>query len=183
MSIYRDRMLGYYPIVISSITDIQAIVDSEYPEFEDLDDNMMSILDDCWLTEDASEARIAQWENALDIPVVTGSTLSDRRDTIIARLRGGGKLNTARIESIVQAFTGGTAVSYIQNSVLYVGIQPPPGNRNFIFSNVEQEIGRLVPAHIGLSVFRNYRTWAEAKTLYPTWNDMTSDTWFDVVYP
>jgi len=183
MSIYRDRMIGYYPIVVSSITDIQAIIDSEYPEFEELDGNMMSILDDCWLTEDASEGRIAQWEAALGIPVVTGSTLADRRDTIIARLRGGGKLNTERIASIVQAFTGGTAVSYIQDSVLCVGIQPPPGNKTYIFSNVEQEIDRLKPAHLGLSVYRNYRTWAEAMDLYPTWNDMTGEIWLDIKHP
>lgn len=183
MSIYRDRMTGYYPPVVSNITDIRAIIAAEYPEFENIDADMMSILDDCYLTENASEERISQWETALGISPVSGSTLADRRDTIIARLRGGGKLNTERIASIVQAFTGGEATSYFADSTIYVAIQPPPDNKSFIFSNVEQEIERLKPAHIGLSVYRNYRPWTEAMAIYPLWSDMAEDTWADVLYP
>ena len=185
MSIYKDRMLGYYPPVVSAIKDIRAIVDSEYPEFENIDEDMFSILDDCWLVEGkVSGERIAMWETALGIGPVSGSTLSDRRDTIVARLRGGSKLNTESINAIVSAFTGGTAKSYFEDSTIYIGIQPPPGNKTYIFSNVEQEIARLKPAHLGLSVYRNYRTWTEVSAQYTTWEDvLAAGTWLDVMYP
>lgn len=181
---YGKRMMKYYPPVVASIIDIQAIVYSEYPLFKHLNDDSLSILDDRYLTRGkCSEARISQWESNFGISADAGSTLDERRDNIVARLRGGRKLNTATINSVVDAFTGGKAHSYFEDGVLYVSIQPPEEERAYNFSAVEAELERLKPAHIELSVYRNYRTWADAMTVYPTWSDMTSDTWDDVDHP
>lgn len=175
---YRERMNDYYPEVIRSITEFQAIIDAEYPEFESLGDANQRIIDDAYLLT-MSEERTRQWESVLGIIPIEGSSLSDRRDTVIARIRGQGKLNTALINSIVNAFTGGTANSWIKDSVLYVEITPPPGNKQFQFKNVEQELALKVPAHLGLNVDRNYYNWQETVAKYPTWNDLKNnfETW------
>ena len=98
-------------------------------------------------------------------------------------MRGQGKLNTETISSIVNAFTGGSATSYIEDSVLHVVITPPPGNKQYQFANVEQELKRKVPAHLGLVIERNYETWEEY--LDNTWGDMIpemeGETWEDVL--
>ena len=178
---YKERMNGYYPMVVRSILEFQAIIDSEYPEFEDLDKGKNTVINDAYLLT-MEEDRIIQWEQILGITPLPDSTVDDRRDTIIARIRGQGKLNTAMINSIVNAFTGGTAKSWVENSCLYVEITPPPGNKQYQFANVQQELSKKVPAHLGFKISRNYFTWQEIYDNFDTWQNVENDlsTWEDV---
>ena len=174
-------MNGYYPLVVQAIKEFQAIINSEYPEIEALHEGNERVLADAYLTT-MTEERIEQWEKILKIQPIENSTIEDRRDTILARVRGQGKLNTALINSIVNTFTGGTAISYIVDSVLYVEITPPPDNKQYQFTNVEQELALKVPSHLGLRVARNYYTWNDIITYAPTWQRVYNsfETWEDV---
>ncbi len=178
---HRERMLNYYPEIIKEIYEIQAIIDGEYPEFELTDEAMRGIANNAYLPT-MDEARICQWEKLLKINPLPNSTAEDRRDNIIARIRGTGKLNTEAINNIVNAFTNGQAVSRIENSVLYVGILPPLNNKQFKFANVEKELANRVPAHLGLSVLRVYGSWQDIKNDFAEWNEVKTDfaTWEDV---
>lgn len=170
---YQERMIGYYSQVIAAIEEFKAIIDAEYPEMEELDDGKTSTINDAYLIT-MGEDRIKSWEKILNIAPLAGSSLDDRRDTIIARIRGQGKLNTALISSIVNAFTGGTANSYIEDSVLYVEITPPPNNKQYQFANVEQELKKKAPAHLGLNVSRHYSTWGQIKEKFASWDAIKS---------
>ena len=178
---YRERMNGYYPKVIQNIKEYKAIIDADYPEFEELSDTVTQITNDAYLST-MTEERIKEWESILGIRPMDDDTLSDRRDTIIARIRGQGKLNTAVINSIVNAFTGGTANSWVENSVLYVEITPPPENKQYKFTNVEQELKKKIPAHLGFNISRNYFTWGEIKDTFTSWSRLKTElpTWTDV---
>ena len=178
---YKERMNGYYPLVVQAIKEFQAIINSEYPEIEALHEGNERVLADAYLTT-MTEERIEQWEKILKIQPIENSTIEDRRDTILARVRGQGKLNTALINSIVNTFTGGTAISYIVDSVLYVEITPPPENKQYQFTNVEQELALKVPSHLGLRVARNYYTWNDIIKYAPTWQRVYNsfETWEDV---
>ena len=174
---YRQRMIGYYPSVISAIQEFQAIIDAEYPEFDAQYTAKKDVLNNAYLLT-MDEARIKQWEGSLGIVPIASSTLGDRRDTIIARVRGQKKLNSALVNSIVNAFTGGTAKSWVEDGVLYVEITPPPSNKQYQFANVEQELAKKVPAHMGLKVSRNYYSWFEVKNTFATWGDVNVlDNW------
>lgn len=177
---YRKRMNEYYPQVIQAIKEFQAIIDAEYPEFELLNSEQTTIISDAYLTT-MGEVRIEQWENMLGIQPLEDSSVNDRRETVIARIRGQGKLNTALINTIVNTFTGGTANSWVKDSVLYVEITPPPGDKNYQFANVEQELRNKIPAHLGFNVARNYYKWGEVKDSHDTWQDVKDffDTWQD----
>lgn len=179
---YRERMNSYYPRVVSKIEEIKAIIDAECPEFEDLNIAKDRITQDAYLLT-MGEDRILEWEQILGIKPIEGSSVDDRRETIIARIRGQGKLNTALINSIVKTFTGGTANSWIKDSVLYVEITPPPGNKTYQFANVEQELKHKIPAHLGFNVYRNYFDWGDVNKNFETWQDVydTFDTWHDVL--
>lgn len=178
---YRERMNSYYPEVIQRIYEFKGIIDSEYPEFEDLELAREQVLSDAYLLT-MSEDRIIQWETLLNIKPILGSTLDDRRDVIIARIRGQGKLNTELINTIVKTFTGGTAISYVSDGVLYIEVTPPADNKAFLFENVEQELKNKVPAHLGLTVKRNYFSWEQAVSNDSTWQNVLDnfDTWRDV---
>lgn len=179
VEMYTTRMTGYYPQVVGAITEFKAIVDSEAPEFDRLSVERTNALNDAYLTT-MGEDRIEEWEQILGIDPLPDSTMDDRRDTIIARIRGQGKLNTALINSIVNAFTGGTANSWVEDGVLYVEITPPPENKAFRFENVEQELSKKIPAHMGFQVSRNYYEWGDLKTS-GTWESVRDlGTWQEV---
>lgn len=175
------RMLNYYPEVIKKIQEFKAITTSEGYEFDDLKRNSEDVLNNAYLLT-MGEARIAEWEKILGIRPVENSSVDDRRETIVARIRGQGKLNTELINSIVRTFTGGTANSWIKDSVLYIEITPPRGNKSYKFSNVEQELKHKIPAHLGVNISRNYQSWGELFNSYPTWQDVLDGfaTWEDV---
>ena len=180
-SIYGQRMIEYYPQVISCIQEFKAIIKAEYPEIEDINAGKDRVIEDAYLLT-MTEERIESWEKILGIAPLANSTLGDRRDTIIARIRGQGKLNTALINSIVNAFTGGKAESWVKDSVLYVIITPPPTNKQYQFANVEQELSKKVPAHLGFKVSRNYFTWGDIKNNHTDWGEVSTklETWNDV---
>ena len=168
-------MLNYYPYVIQRILEFKALTDTEGIEMDLLFEESEDIVNDAYLTT-MGEDRIVQWENVLGISYISTATLQDRRDAIIARIRSKSKLNTMTINSIVNSFTGGTAKSYFQDSTLYVVIDPPPTNKQFIFSNVERELTKRKPAHITLVVSRNYVTWGEVKDGFTDWEHLKSFT-------
>ena len=178
---HGNRMMDYYPDVIKAIQEFKAIVNGEGLEFDNLQGEVENVLNNAHLST-MLEDRIIAWENLLEIQPLDDSTLDDRRDTILARVRGQGKLNSKLINTIVNAFTGGTANSWVRDSVLYVEITPPPSNKSFRFENVEQEIGKKIPAHMGFKVSRNYLTWEEVKNTYANWQGVKNEfeTWNDV---
>ena len=178
---YEERMLGYYPAIIRAIKDFKAIINGEYPEFERLSVEKDNVLKDSYLST-MTENRIKEWEQALGITVLPSSSIEDRRDTIIARIRGQGKLNSELINSIVNAFTGGTSRSWVSNNTLYIEVTPPPTNKEYSFTNLESELKKKVPAHLGLKVFRNYYTWGEVHNNFASWQAVKDsfDTWNDV---
>ena len=176
-----ERMLKYYPYVVRKILEIQAIIKAEGFEVDFLKNDIQLCVNEAYLTT-MSETRIAEWEKALGMQYDAEDTLGDRRDAIIARIRGQGKLNTALINSIVNAFTGGTAISYIENSKLYVKITPPPENKQYKFENVRRELLKKIPAHLDLAVTRNYATWGEVKDNYTSWETISQlSSWEELV--
>lgn len=178
---YKERMNSYYPDVVRTISEFQAIIDAEYPELEKLQSGRETILSNAYITT-IDEDRINEWEKILGIVPIEGSSVDDRRDTVIARIRGQGKLNTNLINIIVNTFTGGEAESWVKDSTLYVLVTPSPTNKQYRFENVEQELKAKVPAHLDFQVSRNYYTWEQTKQSYSTWKDVKDnfDTWNDV---
>ena len=170
---YRERMYEYYPQVIRDILEFQGIVDAEYPEFELGNGEVDSLVNDAYFST-MGEERIKQWEKVFKITPPKDSTLDDRREVIVARVRGQGKLNSKMISAIVNAFTGGTAKSYIEDSKLRVYINPPSPNKEYNFDNVRQELLNRIPAHLDLFVSRNYITWGNLPDGFEDWGQVAS---------
>jgi hypothetical protein len=180
---YQERMKGYYPPVIQTISEFQAIIDSEYPEIEELSNGKDRVIADAyWLT--MSEDRIKQWEAILGIRIVEGSSLEDRRDTIMARLRGQGKLNTSLINTIVKTFTGGECKAWINGSVLYIRLAPSNSDKTYLLDNLTQEISIKLPAHLTYDIKESWQYWMEINSSNPNWNDVKRvySTWENVLF-
>lgn len=185
---YNQQMLNYYPEVIKAIREFQVLVSTQSLQVEEMHEELTKILENAYVTT-ADENTLDRWEDFLGIvPMEQGSDtletwLSDRRETILARLYKTPKLNTKSISDIVSIFTGGTATSYFKDGTIYVSILPPKDNKQYKFQNVEQELRKKIPAHLLFQVDRNYYTWLQVKNNYATWNDVKTSfaTWEEVL--
>lgn len=185
---YNEQMLNYYPEVIKAIKEFQVMMETESVEIEEMHKKLTQLLSDAYVST-ANETRISQWEKLLNItPMDQGNDsfetwLSDRRETILARLYSSPKLNSQSINDIVKIFTGGNANSWFKDGTIYVEITPPPENKQYKFENVEQELKHKIPAHLGFQVSRNYYTWGETQNKYATWQDVLDEfgTWEEVL--
>ena len=185
---YNKQMLDYYPEVIKSIREFQALIKTQSLEVEEMHEELTKILGNAYIST-ADEATIVKWEKMLKItPLKQGEDdletwLSDRKETILARLYQVEKLNSKSISDIVKIFTGGTATSYFKDGVVHVKISPPEDNKQYKFENVEQELRKKVPAHLKFQVDRNYYTWLQVKSGYSKWNDVRNNfaTWEEVL--
>lgn len=184
---YNEQMLNYYPEVIKSIREFQALINTQSIEVEKMHEELARILGNSYVSS-ADANTITKWEKFLGItPLPQGEDsletwLSDRRETILARLYQSTKLNTKSIADIVSIFTGGSALSYFKDGVIHILITPPKDNKQYKFTNVEQELKKKIPAHLIFQVERQYFTWFEIKENYPTWMDLKTDveTWENV---
>lgn len=184
----RERMLGYYPSAIQSILEFNAIVDTEFPVIDDIDSNKECVLLDAYLTT-MSERRITQWERKFGIQPAPDATLENRRDVVIARIRGQGKLNTALINTIVKSFTGEGCDCWIKDSVLYVELEQFDESKispDVVMANITNELSRKIPAHLGLRVQLIYKLWGDVNSGNRSWETLrlpypSANTWKDVL--
>ena len=185
---YNEQMLNYYPEVIKSIREFQKMIETESLQVEEMHEALTKILGNAYIST-ADEVRISQWERYLGIvPLSQGDDslelwLEDRKETILARLYNTPKLNSKSIAEVVSIFTGGTAVSYFKDGIIHVLIRPPKTNKQYKFENVEQELTKMIPAHLILNVKRDYYDWLEIKSTHATWVDVNTEynNWEEVL--
>lgn len=185
---YNEQMLNYYPEVIKAIREFQKMIETESLQVEEMHEALTKILSNAYVST-ADEGRISQWERYLGIiPLPQGDDslelwLEDRKETILARLYNTQKLNSKSIAEVVSIFTSGTATSYFKDGIIHVLIRPPKTNKQYKFENVEQELNKMIPAHLTLSVKRDYYDWLEIKSTHATWADVNTEynNWEEVL--
>lgn len=171
----RTRLIQYLPPFLQSSSVYRGLFQAAGNEVDWLQDTIQVIIDDAYILS-ATEARIKEWEKALQI--IPSGTLSQRKTFIISILRGQGKLNEARIKNIVKAFTGGDAIVNLIHSALDVKVLSPDAGDIYLFPDIERALLRRVPAHIGLTVQRWYSSWKDIKQNYAEWTTVSGvGTW------
>lgn len=185
---YNTQMLNRYPEIIKAIKDFQEMIKVQSLEVTEMHEELNKILINAYIST-ADEPTLSKWEKFLGItPLEQGEDdletwVSDRRETILARLYYTEKMNTKSIEDVVRIFTGGETRSYFRDGVIYVLISPPRGAKKYKFENVEQELQKKTPAHLILNVQRNYRTWEQIKDNHRTWDKVFEvPNWEEVCY-
>ena len=122
---YNAQMLNYYPEIIKAIKDFQELIKVQSFEVEEMHEELAKILTNAYVST-ADESNLAKWEKFLGItPLEQGEDdletwISDRRETILARLYHTEKMNSKSIEDVVKIFTGGQVKSYFRDGVIYV---------------------------------------------------------------
>lgn len=162
-----SNLIKYLPPFLQEVREFKALFDPIDDEIDILYPIIESLFAEAVISY-CSEDRIKEWEKALKI--VPQGTVDERRLYIKALLRGTGKLNEAKIKSMVDAFTGGDAIVEFKDSTIIVKVLPPNNDDVYRFPDIERALKPLVPAHLGLSVIRFYSTWSDIKNNFADWN-------------
>lgn len=174
----RPTIKQYLPGTLKPFLDINELCETEDVEFGIMYPNVGSLFSAATI-QYCSEERLEEWERALKIQ--PSGTVEQRKMYMLATLRGQGKLTESKISNIVNAFTGGDAITTLVDSNLVVKVLPPNNGEIFLFPDVERALSALIPAHLGLSVIRFYSTWDDIKTSFATWNDVAALPDWDAV--
>lgn len=169
----RDQsdIIKYLPDVLKEITEYKAICDAEDAEIDMLYPSIDNIFSESTIMY-CSEFRLNEWEQALKI--TPKGTVEQRRLFLLAKLRSQGKLNERKIESIVDAFTGGDTIVEFENSTFTVKVLPPNNGGIYLFPDVERALKPLMPAHLNLVVIRFYSTWDDIKLNFASWSSISN---------
>ena len=167
------KMIGWYPTTVVAVDALRAVNDVVGHELDNarargalLNNNAFL----CWM----DESRLAEWENALEIDVPENSTVEERRNVIIAKIRGQNKFNVSNIKSIVKTFTGGDAEVTVADGVISVKVLPPNNGQLYNQSALVWELKNKIPAHMQLNIERYYSTWGDVKNNETSWQSIRS---------
>lgn len=167
------KMIGWYPTAVVAVDALRAVNDVVGHELDNarargalLNNNAFLF----WMDEN----RLAEWENALEIDVPEDSTVEERRNVIIAKIRGQNKFNVTTIKSIVKTFTGGDAEVTVADGVVSVKVLPPNNGQLYNLNALVRELKTKLPAHMRLNVERYYSTWGDVKNNETSWQSIRS---------
>lgn len=173
-------LINYLPSFLQVVEDYKELLNSLDIEVNYLKEGYQYILNQANILT-ADEQRVEEWEEFLKID--SQGDLNQRKKFIIATLTTVGKLNKSKIEEIVNIYTngGGAEVEFV-NSTIIIKVKPPKGNENFLFPDIERTINRLKPAHLGLSIIRDYVLWNDIYLDFDSWDKVFNnfETWKDV---
>lgn len=173
-------LINYLPEFLRNIDDFKELFKSLDIEIKYLNEGIEYIINQSNILK-ANEKRIQEWEEFLKID--SQGDLMQRKKFIIATLTTVGKLNKSKIEEIVNIYTngGGAEVEFL-NSTIIVKVKPPKGNEDFLFPDIERTLEKMKPAHLGLSVIRDYVLWNDIYLDFDSWGTVFNnfETWKDV---
>ena len=167
------KMIGWYPTTVVAVDALRAVNDVVGHELDNARARGALLNNNAFLFW-MDESRLAEWENALEIDVPENSTVEERRNVIIAKIRGQNKFNVSNIKSIVKTFTGGDAEVTVADGVISVKVLPPNNGQLYNQSALVWELKNKIPAHMQLNIERYYSTWGDVKNNETSWQGIRS---------
>ena len=167
------KMIGWYPTTVVAVDALRAVNDVVGHELDNARARGALLNNNAFLFW-MDESRLAEWENSLEIDVPENSTVEERRNVIIAKIRGQNKFNVSNIKSIVKTFTGGDAEVTVADGVISVKVLPPNNGQLYNQSALVWELKNKIPAHMQLNIERYYSTWGDVKNNETSWKGIRS---------
>lgn len=177
-------MLSYLPTYYESSKVMRDYLQSIGPEFDGLRESLQQILLEAFIVT-ATDRGLSLREFELGIPNGTGTALEERRSRLLAKLRGYGTANLAKVTQVAESFemadvtvddlsTDPTLPDYTIR-ITFINPTGIPAN----LPNVERALRAVVPAHLGITYVFNYLTWDELDAFNRTWDewDALNLTW------
>ena len=175
---YKPDLMRYLPYYYVSSTIMKAIQDAYAEElgyvYYFLEDFLKQ-----FLTPTTATWGLAFWEQELGLKTDTSKIYEERREIVLARLRGMGTVGKDVIKRAAEAFSGGEAdvIEYPAEHrfvVKFVGTLGVPKNMASFIEMIED----LKPAHLTYGFEYTYTCWNMLKEI--TWAQAGMGTWNDL---
>lgn len=164
------------PQVYQNSKEIEAIQDSIDSERVVLENKLQDFRNQVFVN--TATWSLFMWEDMLAIKTDLSLSDTERRENIIAKIRGGKVCNKANLKELCKSYGGGD-VEIIENFDDYSFIvkfvdEISPSN----IKGLEKAINEMKPAHLNFSFQYLYNIWLQYKNT--PWENLKGKTWGEV---
>ncbi|MSS91381.1 DUF2313 domain-containing protein [Eisenbergiella tayi] len=171
---YYIELSQYVPQFIANITEIKEIYSTEGYELGILQNVFEDIFSQGFIS--TATWGLLRWEEVFGVTTNVSLSYEQRREIIMAKIRGQGTTTAEMIKDAAEAFSGGE-VEVIEDNpnyhfiVRFIGIYGIPRNMQAFITMLEE----IKPAHLWYTFDYKYVKWNDLKP--KTWNDLRPYTW------
>ncbi len=171
---YYVDLARYAPPFLAEIQELKAIYEAEGYAVGLLEHELADLLDQCFIS--TATWGLTRWEEVYGLTTNMALSYEQRREILMAKLRGQGTTTLQMIKETAETFSGGEIEVIEDNSnyhftVRFIGIKGIPRNMNAFISMLED----IKPAHLSYSFEYRYTTWGEP--IDRSWNSVRNFTW------
>lgn len=174
---YFVDLARYAPPFLAELREMAEIYRTQGYEVGQLEHDLRDLLDQCFIS--TATWGLIRWENVYGVTTNLSLSYEQRREILMAKLRGQGTTTRKMIEETAAAFSGGE-VKVIEDNpnslfiIQFVGIKGIPRNMQAFITMLED----IKPAHLTYRFEYRYTVWNELKSY--TWDRLGAMTWDDV---
>jgi len=171
---YYVDLARYAPPFLAEIRELKAIYEAEGYAVGLLEHELSDLLNQCFIS--TSTWGLTRWEEVYGLVTNMALSYEQRREILVAKLRGQGTTTAQMIQETAETFSGGE-IQVIEDNpnyhfiVRFIGIKGIPRNMNAFVSMLED----IKPAHLSYSFEYRYTTWGEL--INRSWASVSGFTW------
>lgn len=174
---YFIDLARYAPPFLAELREMGEIYRAEGYEAGKLQHDLRDVTDQCFLV--TATWGLVSWEQMYGLVTNMSLSYEQRREMIMAKLRGQGTTTGRMIEETAAAFSGGDVQVVEDNPknrfvIRFVGIKGIPRNMQAFVSMLED----IKPAHLAYEFQYTYTVWDNLKGM--TWDELATKTWDEV---
>lgn len=171
---YYVDIARYAPPFLAEIRELKAIYETEGYAVGLLEHELADLLDQCFIL--TATWGLTRWEEVYGLTTNMALSYEQRREILMAKLRGQGTTTAQMIKETAETFSGGEIEVIEDNpnyhfTVRFIGIKGIPRNMNAFISMLED----IKPAHLSYSFEYRYTTWSEL--IDRSWNSVRDFAW------
>lgn len=171
---YYVDLARYTPPFLAEIRELKAIYETEGYAVGLLEHELSELLDQCFIS--TATWGLTRWEQVYGLVTNMALSYEQRREILMAKLRGQGTTTPQMIRETAETFSGGE-IEVIEDNphyhfiVRFIGIKGIPRNMNAFIAMLED----IKPAHLSYSFEYRYTIWNEL--INRSWNSVAGITW------
>lgn len=174
---YFVDLARYVPPFLAELRELAELYRTEGYEIGCLQHNLRDLFDQAFIV--SATWGLVLWEQMYGVTTNMSLSYEQRREILMAKLRGQSTTTKQMIEDTAAAFSGGE-VQVIEDNlhhhfvVRFVGVKGIPRNMQAFINMLDD----IKPAHLSYSFEYTYTTWGDLKGM--TWGELKNMTWGEV---
>lgn len=171
---YKD-LFPLVPAFVSEKKEMQQLYRTQGYELGYLEQVLDDVIAQCFIS--TATWGMTRWEEIFDVETNLDLTYEQRREMVIAKIRGQGTTTKQMIKETAEAFSGGNVDVIEDNAhssfvVRFIGIKGVPRNMQGFIVMLE----KIKPAHLAYRFEYRYTVWNWLKPIYK-WADLKKISW------